>query len=79
MLRLLKYFDLFLRNIAISLIKLYQFLFKNKPRTCRFEPTCSEYALSAFKKYYFLKAFLLSFIRILKCNPLFSGGFDPLR
>jgi len=46
---------------------------------CRFAPTCSQYALLAFEKYGFFKGFYLSVKRILKCNPLFKGGYDPLK
>ena len=46
---------------------------------CRFAPTCSQYALQAFEKYGFFKGFYLSSKRILKCNPLFKGGYDPLK
>jgi hypothetical protein len=46
---------------------------------CRFAPTCSQYALHAFEKYGFFKGFYLSSKRILKCNPLFKGGYDPLK
>jgi len=46
---------------------------------CRYAPTCSQYALQAFEKYGFIKGFYLSVKRILKCNPLFKGGYDPLK
>ena len=64
--------------IIIANIVLYQKIFKFKSSTCRYYPSCSEYSLQAFKKYNFIKAFGLSIIRILKCNPIFIGGFDPL-
>lgn len=46
---------------------------------CRYAPTCSQYSLQAFEKYGFFKGFYLSTKRILKCNPLFKGGYDPLK
>ncbi|NLD88129.1 MAG: membrane protein insertion efficiency factor YidD [Clostridiales bacterium] len=46
--------------------------------TCRFIPTCSEYALEAVEKYGFLKGGLLALKRILKCHPFHPGGYDPL-
>ena len=46
---------------------------------CKYVPTCSEYAVEAFKKYPFLKAFFLSVWRILRCNPFSKGGYDPLK
>ncbi|MCL2741981.1 MAG: membrane protein insertion efficiency factor YidD [Oscillospiraceae bacterium] len=45
---------------------------------CRFTPTCSAYALSAFEKYGFLKGLRLSVWRVLRCNPFHKGGYDPL-
>lgn len=61
----------------IKLIKIYQ---KKNPYRgrCRFSPTCSNYALEAYQKFNFFYATFLSIKRILKCNPLFKGGYDPL-
>lgn len=62
----------------ILIIKIYRFFISPFfPNSCKFEPTCSGYALECFKNYNFMKAFLMSFIRILKCNPWFNtGGYD---
>lgn len=49
-----------------------------KPPCCRFTPTCSAYALEAFKKRGFFVGLILSIGRILRCNPLFKGGYDPV-
>ncbi|MFR1323794.1 MAG: membrane protein insertion efficiency factor YidD [Ezakiella massiliensis] len=70
-----------MKYIAIGFIKFYQKVISKyilKGAHCRFTPTCSEYALQAFKKYNFFKAFYLSFRRILRCNPYCDGGYDPL-
>jgi putative membrane protein insertion efficiency factor len=48
------------------------------PAACRFEPTCSAYFLEVLKKHGLIKGLYLGSIRILKCNPLFKGGFDPV-
>ncbi|MBL7127763.1 MAG: membrane protein insertion efficiency factor YidD [Ignavibacteria bacterium] len=65
--------------IPILLIKIYQVLlsplFSN---SCRFYPTCSNYCIEAFKKYGLFKGIYLGAKRILKCNPLFEGGIDPV-
>jgi putative membrane protein insertion efficiency factor len=45
---------------------------------CRFTPTCSEYAFEAFQKHNAFKALILVFIRLVKCNPFFFGGHDPV-
>ena len=42
-------------------------------------PTCSEYSRQAIEKYGVLKGGILSLKRILKCNPLSKGGYDPLK
>jgi hypothetical protein len=70
-----------LRSLAIFLIKGYRKFISplfgfNK---CKFTPTCSEYALLAYKKYNFFKATVLVLWRILRCNPFNKGGYDPLK
>jgi putative membrane protein insertion efficiency factor len=48
-----------------------------KPR-CRFYPTCSLYAREAIESHGSLKGSFLALRRLLKCNPLFKGGYDPV-
>ncbi len=75
-----KTIDEILRGIIIFFIRIYQkFISPLTPPTCRFMPTCSEYSRQAFKKYNFLKASFLSTKRIIRCNPLSKGGYDPLK
>jgi putative membrane protein insertion efficiency factor len=65
--------------VFIKIIRFYQkYISAYTPARCRFYPTCSSYSLQAFEKYGFFKGFYLSVKRILKCNPLFKGGYDPL-
>jgi len=45
---------------------------------CRFIPTCSQYALEAIEKYGAFKGGYLALRRILRCNPLCKGGYDPV-
>lgn len=69
-----------LKNLALGLILAYQKYFGwALPSTCRFNPTCSEYAKQAIEKYGFFKGGLKGAIRISHCHP-FSGraGDDPL-
>jgi uncharacterized protein len=47
--------------------------------TCRYLPSCSEYALESIEKRGPLVGTLAAAWRILRCNPLFSGGYDPVR
>ena len=49
-----------------------------KPPTCRFVPTCSEYAIEAIKKYGPLKGTCLAIKRILRCHPWGGSGYDPV-
>ncbi|HOD37564.1 MAG TPA: membrane protein insertion efficiency factor YidD [Candidatus Marinimicrobia bacterium] len=66
-------------TLIILIIKTYRLLLSPLfPNTCRFTPTCSQYALEAFKKFNFFKASWLSLTRILKCHPYHTGGYDPL-
>ncbi len=46
--------------------------------SCRFTPTCSQYALEAVEKYGALKGGFLALRRILRCNPFCKGGYDPV-
>ncbi|MDR2672327.1 MAG: membrane protein insertion efficiency factor YidD [Coriobacteriales bacterium] len=48
------------------------------PPSCRFTPTCSEYALLAFQRFGFIKGLWLSLRRIGRCHPFCEGGFDPV-
>jgi len=68
-----------MKKIVIWLIRAYQFsLGKLLPRVCRFEPTCSNYAIEAVQRYGILKGGILIVWRIIRCNPLFGGGWDPV-
>ena len=49
------------------------------PGTCRFTPSCSEYALHAFALYGPFKALWLTLRRIFRCNPFCEGGNDPVK
>lgn len=63
----------------ILLIRFYQICISPlKPPTCRFTPTCSQYALEAFRKYGPIKGFWLGFKRILRCHPWGGSGYDPV-
>ena len=73
----------YVRKIAIypfvTLIRFYQVSISPlKPPTCRFTPTCSQYALEAFKKHGLIKGFFLTLWRLLRCNPWGGSGYDPV-
>lgn len=48
------------------------------PPVCRFHPSCSNYALDCFKHYGLFKALWMTCWRILRCNPMSKGGYDPV-
>ena len=50
-----------------------------KKPCCRFYPTCSQYAVLAIEKYGAAKGSYIAVKRILRCNPFFKGGYDPLK
>lgn len=63
----------------IYLIKFYRFFISPiLGSNCRHSPTCSEYGLIALKKYGVFKGMYLTTKRIIKCNSLFKGGYDPV-
>lgn len=68
-----------MKHVMIWLIGLYRkYISPIKPPCCRFTPTCSAYALEAFKKRGFFVGLILSVGRILRCNPFSKGGYDPV-
>ncbi|WP_460033357.1 membrane protein insertion efficiency factor YidD [Megalodesulfovibrio paquesii] len=68
-----------LAGLVIWCIKGYQTVLSPcLPRSCRFWPTCSEYAIGAVRAHGLVAGMLLGAWRILKCNPWNSGGVDPV-
>ena len=49
------------------------------PRRCKYEPTCSAYAMEAVERFGVIRGTVLACWRILRCNPFSHGGFDPVR
>lgn len=75
------------KRLAKFLIRMYQFFFsldhsfwaKNlNLGVCRHYPTCSEFTYEAIDKHGVIKGVLMGFVRILRCNPFFKGGYDPV-
>ena len=69
-----------MKHLCIWLIRFYQkYISPRKARpTCRFCPSCSSFAIEAFEKRGFFAGLLLTFFRILRCNPFCPGGYDPV-
>ena len=65
--------------VAIKLIELYKrWISPVLPPSCRFLPTCSEYAMEALDRHGILGGTWLALLRILRCNPLGGSGYDPV-
>ena len=68
-----------MKTIVLWLIRLYQKSFSRMlPPSCRFVPSCSEYARQAIEKHGVAKGGWLALRRISRCHPLNPGGYDPV-
>lgn len=69
-----------MRELLMGLLRFYkQWISPLLPLACRFQPTCSEYMLQAVERHGAVRGVSLGVLRLLKCNPFHSGGFDPVR
>jgi putative membrane protein insertion efficiency factor len=67
------------RTLAIAPLAFYRrFLSPLKPPMCRFQPTCSAYAIEAIELHGVVRGIGLGVWRILRCHPLCKGGHDPV-
>jgi uncharacterized protein len=68
-----------LRALAVAPIRLYQRLISPAlgPR-CKYEPSCSRYAVQAIQRFGILRGLVLAGWRLLRCNPWSHGGHDPV-
>ena len=68
-----------MKYIGIALIRIYQYVISPLyGPTCRFQPTCSQYGLEAFRKHGFFKGGWLTIRRIGRCHPWGGSGYDPV-
>lgn len=68
-----------LKRGLIAAIRFYRrALSPLKPPVCRFEPTCSAYALEAIERYGAMRGAWLGIRRIVRCQPFSRGGYDPV-
>ncbi|MFN8216674.1 MAG: membrane protein insertion efficiency factor YidD [Solirubrobacterales bacterium] len=69
-----------MKRVVLAPIRAYQrWISPARPRRCRFEPTCSAYAVEAIERFGVFRGLILASYRLLRCNPFNHGGFDPVR
>ncbi len=68
-----------MKYLLIQLIRGYRLLISPLfPPTCRFQPTCSNYAITAIERFGVIKGSIMAVKRILRCHPFHPGGYDPV-
>ena len=67
-----------MRQLLISLVKLYQRLPLRYFSHCRYLPSCSDYAIQALNEWGALRGSALTVRRVVRCNPFSRSGFDPV-
>lgn len=68
-----------MKYLLIGLVRAYRFFISPYfPTSCRYYPTCSQYAIDALNKHGVIKGFALAVWRVLRCNPWSAGGEDPV-
>jgi putative membrane protein insertion efficiency factor len=68
-----------MKFLVLDLLGVYKtFVSPMFPAACRFEPSCSEYARQAVERYGAVKGTWMGIKRILRCQPLCKGGYDPV-
>jgi putative membrane protein insertion efficiency factor len=69
-----------MRIILVSILKFYKATVSPwLPPSCRFVPTCSEYACEAIQRHGALRGSAMGLRRLLRCHPFHSGGYDPVK
>ena len=67
------------RRVVLLPVRFYmRFVSPALPRRCKYEPTCSLYAVQAIRRFGILRGLVLAGWRLLRCNPFSHGGFDPV-
>jgi uncharacterized protein len=67
------------KRVALAALAAYRrWISPAMPRRCRYEPTCSDYATRAIRRFGAPRGVLLASWRLLRCNPFSHGGFDPV-
>ena len=67
-----------MKKMITGALKWYKkFITPYVARSCRFYPTCSEYAVDAIENHGVIRGVMMSLWRVLRCNPFSRGGYDP--
>ena len=68
-----------MKSLALGLLRLYRrWISPSFPPSCRYVPTCSEYAMEAVERYGALRGGVMAAWRVFRCHPLAKGGLDPV-
>lgn len=68
-----------MKAMVLALLRGYRWLLSPLlPASCRYTPTCSDYAMEAVERYGALRGGMKAAVRVLRCHPLARGGFDPV-
>lgn len=68
-----------MKTVLIALLRFYRYAISPLlGRSCRFHPTCSEYAIEAIQRHGALRGSWLSMRRVGRCHPFNPGGYDPV-
>jgi putative membrane protein insertion efficiency factor len=65
------------RSLAVAPVRFYQrFISPAIPQRCKYHPSCSQYSVTAIRRYGILRGLILAGWRLLRCNPWSHGGVD---
>lgn len=68
-----------MKRVALAPVRAYQrWISPGRPRRCKYEPSCSAYAVEAVERFGVIRGLLMASWRLLRCNPFSHGGFDPV-
>jgi putative membrane protein insertion efficiency factor len=68
-----------MKSLALGLLRLYKrWISPSFPPSCRYVPTCSEYAMEAIERYGALRGGAMAAWRVFRCHPFAKGGLDPV-
>ena len=67
-------------RISVALLRCYKrYISPLLPPSCRFTPTCSEYAVEAVQRHGVIRGLMLALFRLFRCHPFAKGGYDPVK